>query len=367
MKKPIQPLHADTTKNDLPAPIQKTNSNNTESTQKSLMEASQTILFTTTTLQRTITRCMNCIGNESLYAAFSPILHKSKSSTDKLLSVLDVVEKRPECSYDLVQATSQCILVLKELCWVLRTRLSTVVQGLDTKFSRNLLINLYSATVDMKETWLVLKPLLTIDPIQTLTSFKSNRHPSETMVHSPVNTIHSPIDNNQQLYTHLRNAITTSLHVFTTLQQTIEDTLQTTISSSLKQKLTELTRQVHYATELSNRLDKNVEANMGNNKEELLLLPTRKESSRLIWEDTSIYLKAIVSVMSFIRAISTEEDFSWPKSIKQGCLYMTRMTAEVAKLWNNHSTFAEDGFILGRYERSSSVCSIDQCTSPASH
>ena len=45
---------------------------------------------------------------------------------------------------------------------------------------------------------------------------------------------------------------------------------------------------------------------------------------------------------------------------------MTRMTAEVAKLWNSHSTFAENGLFLGRYERSSSVSSVDQyASSPA--
>lgn len=71
--------------------------------------------------------------------------------------------------------------------------------------------------------------------------------------------------------------------------------------------------------------------------------------------------------MTFIRSISTEEDFAWPKSIKQGCLYVTRMTAEVAKLWNTYSTFAEDGFYLGRQERSASISEQQQqlCTSPA--
>lgn len=74
--------------------------------------------------------------------------------------------------------------------------------------------------------------------------------------------------------------------------------------------------------------------------------------------------------MTFIRAISTEEEFAWPKSVKQGCLYVTRMTAEVAKLWNNYSTFAEDGFYLGRHERSASVSeqhqnNNSQCNSPA--
>ncbi|KAI8636124.1 RAM signaling pathway protein-domain-containing protein, partial [Parasitella parasitica] len=342
-----------------------------------IIEASQIILFTSSSLQRTVGRCIGCIGNDSLYAAFSPVLHKSKASTERLMAILDTSEKRPttDMCHELVQATSACISTLKELCWTLRTRLSTLVQGLDAKFSRNLLMNLYSATVDMKDAWLVISPYLSVDPMQTLTSFMqpkpSSTTPTTPLKSRPHNELsaassHSPSTSplsspnikgdNTQLYTHLRNAVASSLHVLNTLKQSIEDTVQDSkTTASLENKLNELLRQTQYATELSHRLDKNVEANMGTNKEDLLLLPTRKESSRRIWEDTSIYLKAIVSVMSFIRSISTEEEFAWPKSIKQGCLYVTRMTAEVAKLWNSSSTFAEDGFFLGRQERSPSV------------
>lgn len=51
--------------------------------------------------------------------------------------------------------------------------------------------------------------------------------------------------------------------------------------------------------------------------------------------------------MSSVRSISTEEDFVWPKAVKQVCLHMTRVTTEVAKIWNNDSVFAEDGYYLG--------------------
>lgn len=46
--------------------------------------------------------------------------------------------------------------------------------------------------------------------------------------------------------------------------------------------------------------------------------------------------------MSSVRSISTAEDFTWSKPVKQGCLQVTRVTAEVAKLWNNCSMFASD-------------------------
>jgi hypothetical protein len=282
-----------------------------------IIDASQTVLFTASSLQRTIGRCIGCTGNDSLHAAFSPTLHKSRSSTEKLVSVLDLIEKRPtsDICQELIQTTSACIYILKELCWTLRTRLSTLVQGLDSKFSRNLLMNIYSATVDMKDAWEVISPHLTIDLLTTLTSFmqantsnnnnnlKSPSTPfSRNRSHSELTSGHSPImspltspslsGDNTQLYTHLRNAVSGSLHVLNTLRQSIEETTSgSNIPTTLEKKLNDLSRQAQNATDLCNRLDKNVEANMGSNKEDLLILPTRKESSRRIWEDTSIYLK----------------------------------------------------------------------------
>jgi hypothetical protein len=268
-----------------------------------LVEAAQTVLFTASSLQRTVSRCIDCIGNDSLSAAFSPALYKSKSSTEKLVHCLDSVEKKAtaESCTDLLHTTVQCIVILKELCFTLRTRLSTLVQGLDAKFSRNLLMNIYSTTVDIKDAWETIRPYLAVHPSTVLKSSTPTHYKNELTAHSPITHPCTPPSSNglgggggdnSQLYSHLRNAVTGSLHVLNTLGQSIEETLQDSKTSiSLEKKLSELLQQAKYATELSNRLDKNVEANMGNNKEDLLLLPTKTESSRRIWEDTSLYLK----------------------------------------------------------------------------
>ncbi|MBM6385648.1 MAG: hypothetical protein JSY10_16945 [Paenibacillus sp.] len=282
-----------------------------------IIEASQTILFTSSSLQRTVGKCIGCTGNDSLHAAFSPTLHKSRSSTEKLMSILELMERKAttDLCQELIQAASSCIYILKELCWTLRTRLSTLVQGLDSKFSRNLLMNLYSATVDIKEAWEIISPHLSIDPLSAFTSSTQTNRPSpRNRSPSDFNSANSPLmsplaspsllGDNTQLYHHLSNAVTGSLHVLTTLRQTIEETTTNSkIHHSLEKKLNELLRQAQNATDLCHRLDKNIESNMGNNKEDLLLLPTRQESSRRIWEDTSIYLKVIISPFFFIRLI----------------------------------------------------------------
>jgi hypothetical protein len=51
-------------------------------------------------------------------------------------------------------------------------------------------------------------------------------------------------------------------------------------------------------------------------------------------------------MMTLVKAVATQEDYSFPKSVKQGLSQVTRVTAEVARLWSN-SSFAEDGYYLG--------------------
>ncbi|CAO3702867.1 unnamed protein product [Rhizopus stolonifer] len=137
----------------------------------------------------------------------------------------------------------------------------------------------------------------------------------------------------------MKNAVAGSFHVLSTLRRSIQESLVSLTLPSLESKLKELLRQAEHVTALSHRLEKSIESQKDSE---------RQESSKIFWEDTSVYLKAMVSLMTLIRTISKEEDFVWPRTVKQGCLYVTRMTAEVAKHWNKSSTFAQDGFFLGK-------------------
>lgn len=268
----------------------------------SIVEASQTILYTGSSLHRTVNRSLTYLGNDNLHTIFSTTLYKLRASTEKLGTLLDIIEKRPspDLRSEIAQAAANCICVMKELCWSLRTRLSTLAQGLDAKSSRNLLLNIYGATIDIKEAWETIRHHLTIDPLSTLASLKpgaSSRNRSHSEILTTTPTTASPIaspypkSDNSQLYLHLRNAVANSLHVLNGIKQFVEETKSGQIPASLENKLNELLRITQYAAEMSNRLDKLVEANMGQNKDELLLLPTREETSRRIWEDTSVYLK----------------------------------------------------------------------------
>ncbi|KAI8970134.1 hypothetical protein BDF20DRAFT_922716 [Mycotypha africana] len=340
----------------------------------SLVEAAQTVVFTSVSLQHTVSRCLNYIGNDSLHMAFSASLQKAKASTEKVVRTLAVIENdpaTPKIVQELPQTVSFCILILKDLCSTLRTRLSILVQGFDAKHSRHLLTSIYSASVDIKSAWETVRPYLTIDPTYTLASLRSMnatplttpmkvRSQQEFKTSSAANSPSIVKPDNSQLYAQLKMLVSSSLNVIGLLNQSIGKTLQNNNyqgGAALEGKLNGLIRQTQYATELSQSLSKHLEVMMAMKNEDFLKSPRRKESSRRMWEDTSIYLKAIVSIMTLIRSISTEEDFQWPKPIKQGCLYVTRMSAEVAKLWNRSSTFAEDGYFLGRQSSSNTSSS----------
>ncbi|KAG0170043.1 hypothetical protein DFQ28_002631 [Apophysomyces sp. BC1034] len=352
-----------------------------------LMEACHTLLFSATLVQRTLRRILTCIVNDNLTSAFTPILQKTKANSERLAQALE------SPSMDLTRQAALTIATLKELCLLIKARLSTLVQVLEPKYARHILLSIHGATVDMKEAWEILSPLLSgestpqrtpshamqsyfplirpspmlqatsstptsnisnssshkasnLSPLPSSLPSIRGRSQSEQMTSPIMSPLTSPnTEDSTSLFNHLKLAVMGSVSVVELLNQSIEETLAMDISSTLAKKLNDLARIGQQAAELTLRLDKALE-NM-TTKDEQPSSATRKESSRRFWEDANGYLKAIVLVMSSVRAVSTEEEFAWPKAVKQGCLHVTRVTAEVAKLWNNDSVFAEDGYYLG--------------------
>ncbi|KAI8143347.1 hypothetical protein BJV82DRAFT_579029 [Fennellomyces sp. T-0311] len=310
------------------------NNNNTKVT-----EACGSLLFAATSLHAAVRRCLTFEGLNVLTPAFS----RSTSCCERLMLTLEQQQED-----ELVKTAIASIRALKELCNLLRQHSSTIVQTLDVKFARHLLVMIHTTAVDIKETAQAL-PIMrhtasTPTSKQTL-PMRGRSHSEHTTTPTMTSPLSSPsVDDRSQLYNHLKLTVTHSLHVTTLLKQSIEETLATDITSVLATKLRDLARQAQDAAERAVCLDKNLQA----------VAIDHTASRKGFWQDTNEYLKVMVSVMSSVRSISTEEDFSWPKAVKQGCLQVTRVTAEVAKLWNNCSAFADDGYYLGKKDSASS-------------
>ncbi|KAI8365915.1 uncharacterized protein BYT42DRAFT_145557 [Radiomyces spectabilis] len=372
----------------------------------SLLDACQTVIFASMSVQQVVQRSLRCIVNDQLVAEFAPLLRESKITAEKLVLVLEQTDPYPSLS-DLCKVAVTCIKTQKELCKMLKMRSSTIIKELDGKFARHLLLNIHGAMIDFKDAWTIIVSSLSLPSAAAATALQQTSSPntpsyfpsisdpsvnmqstSSTPTSSNPGTVgiasapfyqsvaqgrsqnefsHFPTmsplsspastEDNSQLYSHIKLAVTGSFHVVELLRQSIDEALSTKISASLEKRLHELLQVIDYAAEMTQALDKSLEALICKENAQvvsqsplLLNLQNRKETSRKFWEDTNIYFKAIVALMSSVRSISTEEDFTWTKFVKQGCLQVTRVTADVAKLWNSYSTFAEDGFFLGKVD-----------------
>lgn len=309
------------------------------------IEACRTVLFAATSLHSTLRRCLHCCsGKDGL--SLGPQLQRSTGAAEKLVAVLDMLDHQPSPSQcaDLFKAAASSIACLKDLVSALQTRMSSLTQVLDPKFSRHLIVSVYSATVDLKEAWDTLSPLInhknhsiasnhtnhtnhttttatypthSADASQTISiatpattittsttasppskaSPTTNKPPSplafsrgrsqstESTLYSPQGTCPGDDNSDQQLYTLLKLAIAHSLHVTDLLKHSVQDSASAdeSLSPPLQTKLSDLEKQSANAAELATRLDKHVDIH----KEAL----ARKELTRSFWEETDHFLK----------------------------------------------------------------------------
>ncbi|KAI7872908.1 hypothetical protein BDF14DRAFT_1750119 [Spinellus fusiger] len=404
-----------------------------------LVECCQNISFLATTLHDSLQRCISSCPNIKSTNTLNSALHLLKTESEKLVHVLDQVDSpptqpplhTPSMNTQLITAATACVQCLRTLCGQLKDSVGLWVDVLESKSSRHLLANIYSATIDLKEAWETLLPLVnqqqtsistlplpththtpihilpsTLQPTlsaptthtaarhmlssSSLSSISRGRSQSEYNASPNASPLASPCaaEDGNQLFSQLKLALTGSLHVIDLLNASMNEAMSTMEAVTLKQKLSDLGRQAQNAVDMALSLEKTLEATMAKETASLSVLqplfsshyfpsstshlpalsyshgssPLCKEMTRRLWEDTTAYLKSIVLVMSSIRSISTEEDFTWPKAVRQGFLHVTRVTAEVAKLWNNDSIFAEDGYYLGKSDDSSKHYNFQRST-----
>ncbi|KAI9259680.1 RAM signaling pathway protein-domain-containing protein, partial [Phascolomyces articulosus] len=341
-----------------------------------LTEACRSLLFAATSLHSAVRRCLTF---DSLHTILSPIFIKSTTVTERFMNVLDQYDDNTNNNNEqqVVKLAITCIQTLKELCLLLRQNTAKLIQSMDVKYVRHLLVMVHTTAVDIKDIWELLllsssssspssRQQQTLQQLQQKIPMRGRSHSDHTANNPPASapvsigsptTIVSPsVDDRSQLYNHLKLAVSHSLHVTEVLKQSIDETLSTETSSVLAKKLRDLARQAQDAAERAVRLDKNLQ---------VIITADDTTSRKGFWQDTNQYFKVMVSVMSSIRSISTEEDFNWPKAVKQGCGQVTRVTAEVAMLWNHCSVFVEDGFYLGKKDNTS-TSSTPSPTTPSS-
>ncbi|CDS09140.1 hypothetical protein LRAMOSA10500 [Lichtheimia ramosa] len=334
----------------------------------SIVDSSQSLVFAAGTLHTAVRRCLAlCTGSNNSVDldSISDALGKSSISVEELVQALDDNDSRHVGKY-----ASECIRHLQALCVSIQQQVPSLVPCLDPRFARHLLLTIHGTTVDIKEACETLqstiqKPSQQQHLLSPDNAFKQQHSPHpppylRTRSHSEyatASTASSPLDDHDrsQLHTHLKLAVTHSLHVTDLLKKSIDETVaKDDCAPTLRQKLLNLGQQAQQAAGMATRLDQGLQRIM--TKDTTSSSPSSIEGNKAFWEETNEYLKVIISVMRGMQSISTQEDFGWPKAVKQGCLQVTRVTAEVAKVWNRYSA----SFTSAEAESSTSTISGKQ-------
>ncbi|KAI8339639.1 hypothetical protein BC941DRAFT_468907 [Chlamydoabsidia padenii] len=292
----------------------------------------QTILFAISTLQQSLQQCLR-ISSGSL-TFFTPLIHQLQHAHDQLVSATGSGTHNSLLS----PFMNLCINTLRDTCTQLHSRRDDLTLVLDLKSMRHLLLALHGVTLDIKEVWETLSP----QP----STLSATRHRSHSDHHFTPNgtktaTAGTTTTTTSALYAYFKMAVSSSSHLVEVLNQSIESMLLQR-QQDLETKLAMLQQPIQQAVACTHQLNEHLEDQQGG------FHPSSQSYTIQFWEDTNLFLKTIVSLMSLIRSLSTEDEVNWPKSLKQCCLHLTRVTAEIAKLWNNDPMFVQDGYYLGK-------------------
>ncbi|CAO3648972.1 unnamed protein product [Cunninghamella blakesleeana] len=341
---------------------------------------------------------------------YNLIDHSTSSSPSALLPTLDT----------LLPLVIHCLDNIKDLCIHIQSLLNIIIQVLDVKHTRHLLLTIHGVTMDMKDTWETILPIISSHPSSLSlleNAYKNNNNISDSSIHNNNNNnnnnnntntnnnnknnnnnnnlqFNSPLHHNHQvrsrshsdhlssssnnlnhhlhflsvtgspisssfndhhsnsLYLQLKTSVSASSHLIDVLNQSIDSILRekgkenqhlllNNNGNTLQQKLLDLKQLIEIATKCTNQLNSHLDLIKDLGFEQYASIVQ-------LWEDTNEFSKTFVSLLNMIKLLSMEEDVQWSKAVKQGCLHVTRVTAEVAKLWNNYPMFVQEGYILGK-------------------
>ncbi|CAO3668450.1 unnamed protein product [Umbelopsis vinacea] len=309
-------------------------------------------------------------------------------------------------SNELVIAAGSAVGSIRKIIQLLQHHLKTLVQTSDIIFTRNLLLHIHGATSNVRIAFEAITSLPSYNhattpktafapspsrntankaaaypnfpavppPLQSTSSTPTSSHAlpqaggpstvknaimnrgrshsehSTSTMQSFASTPQTSWERDLQLFNHINIATSAALNVVELLNTCFEHSpLPDDAPAAFEKRFKDLLRQVQHAADMSRKLQNSLQSVITSRSVEPNddgIIVSNKELIRRFWEDTNACLLAIVAMMTLVKAVATQEDYSFPKAVKQGLSHVTRVTAEVARLWSN-STFAEEGYYLG--------------------
>ncbi|KAI8070726.1 hypothetical protein BC940DRAFT_295415 [Gongronella butleri] len=308
----------------------------------------------------------------------------------------------------LASLASQCVLLLMDTTRAIHAQWPSMANQIDAKRYRQLLLCIHGVTVDIKDAWLVFQPWATpmsdpasnddaykaaasslpppapltppahsengsttratpppVPPLPSISSISSMSNklgvpdassPPLSVSSSTPSPSTSPFAPQSPLIVQLNTAVHAALNLHRVLADAIAELRNTTTSttsttSTATNGPNAMTTTaaaldaLHTQTQLACQAANHLQTSLNDADSTQLILPHQCQHFA---DQVHDFLKLCVALLRQIRALSTDQEVTWPKPVKQGCLHMTRITTEVARLWNSDPFILQHGFSLGK-------------------
>lgn len=335
-----------------------------------VVEASRGMLFSLSQIHMAVRQYVTFCADPELTGSINRVLYNANAHVGALVDVLEAHESRPEGAdaTPVIEACRACVGAFKHVINIFHTRIRDLTSQADVRYTRTLLLLLFGAAAEMQNSWTSLKSTSTtptslsqatmLSPVVTHRAvpspkarLKSNSNASATsfvgmqaVSGTPklgesfslpsaaigVASEADPLDTDEQLFEKISLATTATLSLLSLLSEAVAKSATASaqgpatpgaVATSTNTKLRELATNCLSAGEVTRRL-KNT---LPNARTATDIMEKKK-----IWEDTNLFVKAVINLAALAKSISSEYPFS--KAILASLSTVTRSTKELTIL-----------------------------------
>lgn len=338
-----------------------------------VVEASRGILFSLSQIHTAVRQYVTFCADPELTGTINRVLYNANAHVGALVDVLEAHETRPEGAdaKPVIEACRACVGAFRHVINILHNRVRDLTSQADVRYTRTLLLLLFGASSELQNSWACLNPLkgvassviLSSSPIALqstpsicqrsvappITRLKSNSNASinsfasshSSAKLSEIFTVPStpsvlatvdadPMETDDQLFEKISQATTATLALLSLLGDAVSKSALASaqgpatpgaVTAATNIKLKDLASNSLNAGEVTRRLK---------NKLTMAKMIQDVQEKKKFWEDTNLFVKAVINVAAIAKAVSSEYPFS--KAILSSLSTVTRSTKELTIL-----------------------------------
>jgi hypothetical protein len=337
-----------------------------------IVEAARGILFSLSQIHMAIRQYVSFCADPDLTGTINRVLYNANAHVGALVDVLEAHETRPDGAEatPVIEACRACVGAFRHVINILHNRIRDLTSQADVRYTRTLLLLLFGAAAEIQNSWNCLNPVpasqapphtapVLSTPVANLvprtiapptTRLKSNSNVSLSALPlvpsshklsesfsvpatpAALGSEPEPMETDEQVYEKISQATTATLSLLSLLGDAVSKSAIASaqgpatpgaVAPGTNMKLRDLAANSLNAGEVTRRLRNKL------TNSNLMLMQDVHEKKKF-WEDTNLFVKAVINVAALAKSISSEYPFS--KSILASLSTVTRSTKELTIL-----------------------------------